>query len=164
LLSFNSYLSARERLESWIEDHILCLRYCGLTDDEAICFNHQIKKCNGICSEAEEQDIYNRRAQAILERYIYSHGHFALIDRGKTAEERSVILVENGCYAGYGYLGAFDQVSSAEDFKNAVKKTIHYPDADDLIKSWMKKNRYKLIPLAVTPVIVEDTNEASAWD
>lgn len=147
LLSFNSYFSARERLESWIDDHTLCLRYCHLTDEESVCFNHQIKKCNGICSEEEGIDCYNKRATAILERYIYTHNHFVLIDKGKTPEERSVILIENGCYTGYGYLGEYDQVSSSEDFKNLVKKSVYYPDTDDLIKAWMKKNRYKLIPL-----------------
>ncbi len=148
LLSFTSYLSARERLESWIDEYTMCLRYCGLTDDEAVCFNHQIKKCNGICSGQEEIEIYNKRTAAILERYIYSHSNFALIDRGKTAEERSVILIENGCYAGYGYLSEFDQVNSSEDFKNLVKKTVYYPDADDLVKGWMKRNKYKLVPFS----------------
>src|SRR6202022_1351561 len=39
LLSFTSYMSGRERLEGWLEEHELCLRYCGLTtDSEAVCF------------------------------------------------------------------------------------------------------------------------------
>ncbi|HET6227353.1 MAG TPA: exonuclease domain-containing protein [Bacteroidia bacterium] len=147
LVSFNSYLSARERLESWIDEHILCLRYCGLTDDTSVCFNHQIKKCNGICSGEEEIEAYNKRMQAILERYIYTHASFALVDRGKNDEERSVILIENGCYTGYGYVGEYEQVNSIEDFKNLIQKSTYYPDADDLIKSWMKRNKYKLIPL-----------------
>ncbi|HRG52874.1 MAG TPA: exonuclease domain-containing protein [Bacteroidia bacterium] len=147
LVSFNSYFSARERLESWIDDHSLCLRYCGLTDETAVCFNHQIKKCNGICSGQEEVELYNKRITSILERYIYSQPNFALVDKGKNDEERSVILIENGCYAGYGYVGEYEQVNSMEDFKNLIKKSIYYPDADDLIKSWMKRNKYKLIPL-----------------
>lgn len=147
LVSFTSYLSARERIESWIDEHSLCLRYCGLTDSEAVCFNHQIKKCNGICSGQEEVEIYNKRITSILDRYIYVHRDFALIDRGKTPEEKSVILIENGCYTGYGYLGEFDQVNTPEDFKSLVKKAVYYPDTDELVKSWMKRNKYKLIAL-----------------
>lgn len=147
LLSFNSYLSARERLESWIDDHTLCLRYCGLTDEESICFHHHIKKCNGICAGDEETELYNKRGNAILERYIYAHTDFVLIDKGKTQEEKSVILIENGCYTGYGYLGEYDQIHTPEDFKTLVKKTTYYPDTDDLVKSWMKRNTFKLIPL-----------------
>ncbi len=51
LMSFNSYSSAREKLDKLIEEHTLCLRYCGLTGEDAVCFNHQIKSCNGICAE-----------------------------------------------------------------------------------------------------------------
>jgi DNA polymerase-3 subunit epsilon len=150
LLSFTSYLSARERMESWIDEYTMCLRYCGLTDEESVCFNHQIKKCNGICSGQEEVETYNKRIAAVLERYIYTHTDFVLIDKGKTPEERSVILIENGCYSGYGYLGEFEQVSSAEDFKSLVKKAVYYPDTDELVKSWMKRNKYKLIALSST--------------
>jgi DNA polymerase-3 subunit epsilon len=150
LLSFTSYLSARERMESWIDEYTMCLRYCGLTDEESVCFNHQIKKCNGICSGQEEIEAYNKRIAAVLERYIYTHTDFVLIDKGKTPEERSVILIENGCYTGYGYLGEFEQVSSAEDFKSLVKKAVYYPDTDELVKSWMKRNKYKLIALSPT--------------
>ncbi len=146
LLSFTSYLSARERIESWIDAYTMCLRYCGLTDEEAVCFHHQIKKCNGICSGQEAIEIYNKRVTSIVENYSYRHTDFVLIDKGKTQEEKSVILIENGCYAGYGYLGAYDQISSAEEFKSFVKKATYYPDTDELVKNWMKRNTYKLLP------------------
>ena len=146
LLSFTSYLGARERMESWIDAYTMCLRYCGLTDGEAVCFNHQIKKCNGICSGQEQIESYNKRVEPILENHSYPHVDFVLIDKGKTPEEKSVILIENGCYTGYGYLGKDEQIYSVEDFKPFVKTAVYYPDTDDLVKSWMKRNTYKLLP------------------
>jgi DNA polymerase-3 subunit epsilon len=53
LLAFTNYASARERLEAWIESSQLCLRYCGLNSESAVCFNYQIKKCQGICAGEE---------------------------------------------------------------------------------------------------------------
>src|SRR6218665_2507020 len=41
LLQFNTYMSARERLEGWIEEQELCLSQCGLTSSDSSCFNHQ---------------------------------------------------------------------------------------------------------------------------
>src|SRR5690606_9404314 len=38
LVSYTSYSSARSRLEAWLEEKELCLRYCGLTGEEAVCF------------------------------------------------------------------------------------------------------------------------------
>ncbi len=147
LMSFTTYFSARERLESWIDDYSLCMRYCGLTNDEAICFNHQIKKCNGICAEQEEIEIYNKRANVILESYIFIQPNFVIIDKGKTPGEKSVILIENRHYFGFGYFDSSIQINSSEEFRGIVKKTNYYPDADDLVKGWMKANNPKTISI-----------------
>jgi DNA polymerase III subunit epsilon len=140
LISFTSYLSAREKMEAWVDEHTLCLRHCQLTSDTSICFNHQIKKCNGICAEQEEIEIYNKRASAILERFIFANPNFVIIDKGKTPSQLSVILIEEGHFAGYGYMDTTEQISSPEEFKTLVKRTNYYPDADDLVRSWLKQN------------------------
>ncbi|MES2591753.1 MAG: exonuclease domain-containing protein [Bacteroidota bacterium] len=140
LTAFNTYFSAREKLDLWIDEYTLCLRYCGLTDDSAVCFNHQIKKCNGICSEQEEQDSYNKRANEILKNHLFSHPDFVILEKGRTAEERAVVLIENGHYAGYGYFDATEQIGSAEELKSIVKRANYYPDADDLVKGFLRQN------------------------
>lgn len=145
LCSFVSYQSAREKLEAWLEDKMLCMRYTGLTSEEAICFNHQIKKCNGICNGEEEIEIYNKRAREILEDYIFKDPDFVLIDKGRDHNERSLILIENGHFAGYGYIGESDTFSTLEDVKSYIGKVNYYPDADDLVRGWLKKNNLKKI-------------------
>ena len=150
LVSFVNYATARERIENWIDEYALCLRYCHLTSDEAICFNHQIKKCNGICAGEEEITIYNKRAKEIMDSIIFKNEHFALIDHGKTPEERSIILVENGHYVGYGYIDRADTFSSLEECRALVNKATFYPDADDLIRGFLKTNRLKTIVFKTT--------------
>ena len=145
LVSFANYATARERIENWIDEYALCLRYCHLTSDEAICFNHQIKKCNGICAGEEEITIYNKRAKEIIDSIIFKNEHFALIDHGKTPEERSIILVENRHYVGYGYIDRTDTFSSLEECRAIVNKATFYPDADDLIRGFLKTNKLKTI-------------------
>ena len=145
LVSFANYATARERIENWIDEYALCLRYCHLTSDDAICFNHQIKKCNGICAGEEEITIYNKRAKEIMDSIIFKNEHFALIDHGKTPEERSIILVENGHYVGYGYIDRTDTFSSLEECRALVNKATFYPDADDLIRGFLKTNKLKTI-------------------
>ena len=145
LTSFNSYSSARERLETMIDEHALCLRYCGLTDETSVCFNHQLRKCNGICDDKEEVVEYNRRAQRVLEMYSFQSPNFAIIDRGRTTEERAVILMESGHFAAYGYIDESTSFQSQEELKNSLKVTNYYPDADDLVKSWMRRNKPKIL-------------------
>ncbi|MDZ4664327.1 MAG: exonuclease domain-containing protein [Bacteroidota bacterium] len=145
LCSFVSYLSAREKLESWIDDHALCMTYTGLTSEDAVCFNHQIKKCNGICNGEEEMEIYNKRASDILLEYIFNDPDFVLIDKGRHHEERSLILIEKGHFAGYGYIGESETFSNIDEAKSYIKSVNYYPDADDLVRGWLKKNKIKKI-------------------
>lgn len=147
LCSFTGYASAREKLESWMDEHVLCMRYTGLAGDDSVCFNHQIKKCNGICNGEEEIEEYNKRAKEILDDYIFPEPNFALIDRGRDHDERSMILIENGHFAGYGYITEYDSFSNVNDAKNYIKAVNYYPDADDLIRGWLKRNNVKKIIL-----------------
>ncbi|MGZ3930626.1 MAG: exonuclease domain-containing protein [Bacteroidia bacterium] len=140
LLSFTSYMSGRERLESWLEEHELCLRYCGLTTDaEAVCFDHQIKKCKGICAGEEAAEEYNARAKKIIDKHSFEHRDFVVLDQGRRKEELSVVLVENGNYAGYGYFDTTDAVSSIAELRHAVKRTVFYPDSNLLIRGWISR-------------------------
>lgn len=147
LASFTSYFSARERLEALLDEHTLCLRYCGLTDTDAICFNHQIKKCNGICAEQEEVEVYNKRVNEILKNYIFPEADFVIIDKGRNPEECSVVLIEKGHFAGYGYFDSTEQINNPDEFKTLVKRCTYYPDADDIVRGWMKQNKFKKILL-----------------
>lgn len=147
LQSFTTYITARERLEGWLEEYSLCLRYCGLTDADAICFNHQIKKCNGICSGLEEIDVYNKRAKKILDEFIFKHKDFILLDKGRRPDEMAVILIEDRHYAGYGYYDTSTQVNNPEELRDIIKHASYYPDADDMVRHFMNSKSLKILPL-----------------
>jgi DNA polymerase-3 subunit epsilon len=148
LLSFNSYLSAREKMETLLEEQTLCLKYCGLTGEESVCFNHQIKTCNGICANEEEVEEYNKRAQKILDEYIFRTRDFVLLDRGRQPEEYSLIHIENGKYRGYGYLDSTHQMACEEELKYVASPKTYYPDCDNLVRGWMKNaSKYKVIKI-----------------
>lgn len=145
LISFTGYLSARECLEGWIDEHILCLKYCSLTSEDAVCYDHQLKKCKGICAGEEDVISYNARAYQVIEHMTFKDQNFALIDAGRTHDERSVILVENGHYAGYGYIDSSETFSSMDECRGIIKKAKYYPDADILIRGYLKNNRMRTL-------------------
>jgi DNA polymerase III subunit epsilon len=148
LLKFNTYSTARERLDQWIDDHELCLSHCGLTEKESSCFNHQLKKCNGICCGLENRDQYNKRALEIVKTHSFSKSSFVIVDKGRNSEERAVILIEDNQYKGYGYLDALTQISGPEEFKNLIRPAVYYPDNNDLVRTWMQGKYYlKIIDL-----------------
>lgn len=151
LVSCATYSTARSYLDTWISEYTLCLQHCHLTDEGSICFNHQIRQCNGICAGEEDMATYNERAEKIVRRYSYEHPDFILFDKGRSAEERSVILVENGCYAGYGYVDQFTQCNSHDELKDLVKRQDYYPDSNNLIKAYLQNHSMKKVVLQKAP-------------
>lgn len=147
LLSFNNYASARERLDAWLDEHLLCMRYCGLASEEAVCFNHQIKKCNGICCGEEEIGDYNKRAREIVSRYSYEKDNFIVVERGKERSEKSLVYVRDGKYYGYGYISNECNISSVEELECSVKKQTYYPDSDMLVKAYLSSKSPRIIAL-----------------
>lgn len=146
-LSFTGYSSAREKLDQFIDNYELCLRYCALTGEDSICFNHQIKNCRGICAEKEDKETYNLRAQKIIEQYSFKEKDFVILDKGRNPDEVSVVLVEDAHYAGFGYYSTFEQLSDPHELKGFVKRAPYYPDADDLIRHFVKQGTKKIISL-----------------
>jgi DNA polymerase-3 subunit epsilon len=140
VMSFTSYISARERLNSWIEDHMLCYNYCGLNADGGECFHHPIKRCYGICCGNEETEEYNIRAKRITDEFLFPEKNFLILDKGRHNDEQSIILIENGHYAGYGYFDVSDPVTSPGELKAYVKRTTFYPDADALVRWYLKRS------------------------
>lgn len=147
LLSFTGYASARDRLEQWIDEKVLCLRYCNLVSEDAVCFDHQIKKCNGICCGEEDIDDYNKRAGELVARHSYEKENFIVFDKGKARGEKSLVYVKEGKYYGYGYLSNENTVSSVEELEYAVKKQVYYPDSDLLVQGYLKSKPRKVLSL-----------------
>lgn len=143
LLSAPKYSSARETLDRWIEQKTLCLQYCGLTSSGSVCFNHQIKKCNGICAEQESIEDYNRRAQEIIGEYTFTHPNFIVFDKGRRADEKSFVMLRNNKFAGYGFVDSLEPIAGAEQLQDYISSDIHLPDAEILIRGWMKQNTGK---------------------
>jgi DNA polymerase-3 subunit epsilon len=144
LLSFTSMAAAREKIEYLLDEFSLCLRYCSLTSEDAVCFNHQIKKCNGICAGEEAVEDYNFRAQKLVNQFTYDNPNFMILGKGRTTEEKSFVLILNQRYAGYGYLIKDQSYSNVEDIRAACIETVYHPDADHIIKSWMSRNKFEV--------------------
>ena len=148
LQHYTNYTSAREVLNTWVEEHRLCLHMCGIfsghgdreTNAARECFNYQVKQCVGICCGEEEAEDYNKRANEVLKEFLIASGDFILVDRGRRGGEQSLLLVENGSFKGYGYFDEADSASTPDELKSFITKTAWHPDANDLVRGWMRRN------------------------
>lgn len=146
LQAFNNYPAAREKLEQWIDEYSLCLKHCGLSEDE-ICFNHQIKKCRGICAQLEEIEEYNKRPLKLVDEFSFGNQSFMVVDKGRRPDEQSLILIENGHYAGYGYFDSSTQMQNPAELKEVIKHTTYYADQDNLVRGYLKSKSLRKIML-----------------
>lgn len=149
LAGFPAYISARDTLRRWIDEHHLCLAYCGLSEPGKPCFHYQVKSCYGVCCGEESVEDYNRRAAKILREYRFDPADFILLDRGRHVEEQSVVVVRNGHYAGFGFIDQSVAVSGPAELMEHIRPAPPHPDADSIIRSWMRKHRYRMMPLPV---------------
>jgi DNA polymerase-3 subunit epsilon len=76
----------------------------------------------------EHQPCFNRRPKAVTEDFNFGNDSFWIIDRGRHAEERSVIRVTNGQYSGFGFISIEIQVTDFETINDCVKS---YPDSNE---------------------------------
>ncbi|MGP8214771.1 MAG: exonuclease domain-containing protein [Bacteroidia bacterium] len=146
LQAFTTHIAALKRLESWMDEYSLCLKYCGLSEDE-VCFNHQIKKCHGICAGLETVELYNQRANTLVEEYSFGKKNFMVIDKGRRPDEQSLILIEDGHYAGYGYFDTSTQMENPAELKELIKHTTYYADQDNLVRGYLKSKTLRKILL-----------------
>lgn len=72
----------------------------GLYETKKECFQYKIKECDGACIGKISHEEYNSRVQEFINSYSFENQNMVLIDRGRTINERSAVLIENGIYKG----------------------------------------------------------------
>jgi len=89
-------------------------------------------------------DLYNEKVENAILFLQSNKQSFAIIDKGRTPDERSCIWVENGHFYGMGYLSSDVQITNVSEIKEHVTlyKSNHY--MMQLISSYIEKNPKKV--------------------
>jgi DNA polymerase III subunit epsilon len=119
-----------------ISEFNLCPKYCGIHTGAGPCIDHLSGKCKGICNGLEEPDVYNQRVQLALKNIRERLSTRLIIDEGREYNERSVILIDNGVYKGFGYYPADTNVQSADDAYRVIQPYKHNPDVQRILDGW----------------------------
>jgi len=138
LQEYSSALSAKAGVTRILQKHELCQTFCNVDTLKRPCFYHQIHKCTGACIGKESPEDYNARVHnAIAHMDTDFDEDFILIDQGRSETEKSVILIENGIYQGFGYADEDVPHDSVDDLKELIEPYIHNPDTYRIIRSFM---------------------------
>lgn len=139
ITTFYSLAEAKEHLRRIVDEYELCLKLAGLYNSEGPCFYHQIKRCRGACIGEENIQDYNDRVNSAFENYQFEDQNFIIIDKGRSFEEKSVVLVNNGQYLGYGYVGIEEFVEDPDQLYNLIDTKRDNKDTRQIIRSYLKK-------------------------
>ena len=127
IYSFNQIFEGHSLLRQLMEEFKLCPKLCFIQRNKDECIGIENKPCKGACKGTESRVLYNIRVQQAIAKLKSDLPSFALLDAGRTEEEHSVILMENGRLHGMGYLVKNTPIDSMETIKSALQP---YPSND----------------------------------
>ena len=146
ITSFSSLLEGKNALFKITEKYNLCQKVNGLYDTKNGCFQYKIKECNGACLGIEAPETYNDRVQEFITENAFENNNMVLLDRGRSFDERSAVLIENGVYKGYCFYELNYQITNIDILKNIIIPMQHNRDVKTIIQSYLRKNKvFKII-------------------
>ena len=154
ITTFTNYQQAKSTLFKITEAHQLCQKLNGLHKTTNGCFLYSIKECLGACISEEPKEEYNLRVEAFLEKNSYQNQNMMIIDQGRDLDERSVILIENGVYRGFGFYNLNYQINNIDILKSIISPMENNRDAQHIIQSYLRRHKgLKIVNLPTTNVI-----------
>src|SRR4029077_2305700 len=118
----------------------------GLQRSSHSCFDHEAGRCDGACCGKVKPQEYNLRIEKALDGFKVDSRSYAIIGEGRSVNECSVIVLEDGKYLGFGFL---EKEKLPDDFLSAKEFIEHYKDnreVQSIIQSYLKKNHdYKVL-------------------
>lgn len=140
LASFSSRKEGVDYLTQLVENNALCQKLSGLYATKSSCFHYEIKQCKGACIQEESTEDYNTRCQKVIDDLYFGGESFYLVDKGRHKSERSLVLIERGTFAGYGYAPFHFNNRPAKDWKRFIDIRVEDRDARAIISVFARKN------------------------
>jgi DNA polymerase-3 subunit epsilon len=138
--TFSTSREAKEHLHAMVEKFFLCQKLSGLYKSQGSCFQYQVHQCLGACIGEEQPDTYNKRVLEMLKNYELQHTNHLIIDKGRTQEEYSIVLIKNNKYRGFGFVDKNQQLhpGNVEDYIQAFDDN---KDVRQIIRSYLKHKK-----------------------
>jgi DNA polymerase-3 subunit epsilon len=119
----------------------LCQKLTGLYETKTHCFQHTINECDGACLGKISPLEYNARVQAFIDKNGIDNKSMVIIDKGRTINERSAILVENGVFKGYTFYDLNYQINNLEILRNIIIPMQNNRDTRNNIQNYLRKSK-----------------------
>ena len=134
IIALGNQYKAQGFLYHKVAKYNLCQKLCGLYKTPGACFDYQVHRCQGACVGQEPPESYNQRVEAAVDSISYEHESFVVIGAGRRADEKSLVVIENGRYVGFGYVDETFTARKLRDFREAVQPYADNKDVQQIIR------------------------------
>nr|WP_314834975.1 exonuclease domain-containing protein [uncultured Flavobacterium sp.] len=141
ITSFTTLQEGKNSLFRITAEYQLCQKLTGLYQTKKDCFQYKIKECDGACIGKISPEEYNARIQEFIDKNSFENQNMVLIDRGRTVNERSAVLIENGIYKGYAFYNLNYQITNIEILKNILIPMQNNRDVKSIIQGHIRKSK-----------------------
>lgn len=142
ILSFPGLAEGKKAVFTIIEKYNLCQKINEIEPSKKEhCFAYELNTCNGACMGEESPEYYNARVEEFIANNTFHNQSLVIIDRGRTIDERSAVLIENGVYLGYAFFNLNYQVRNMDILKNILIPMEDNKDVKKIIGAYMRKKK-----------------------
>lgn len=141
ITSFATLQEGKALLHKITEEHQFCQKVNGLYNTKKGCFQYDLKECLGACVGKEAPEDYNKRVTNFLENHQLHSQNMVIVDRGRSIDERSAVLVENGVYKGYCFFDLNYQINNIEILRNIIIPMQNNRDTRNIIQHYIRKKK-----------------------
>lgn len=141
ITSFTSLQEGKNMLFKITSEYNLCQKINGLYETKTSCFQYKIKECFGACVEKETPEEYNARVENFIQNMHFESNNMVVVDKGRSIEERSAVLIENGIYKGYCFFDLNYQITNVEVLRNIIIPMQNNRDTKTIIQMYLKKHK-----------------------
>jgi len=141
ITSYATIQEGKSSLFKITEKYNLCQKMNGLYDTQNSCFKYKIKECDGACIGEVTPEEYNQRVEEFIEANQFERQNSIIIDRGRSLEERSAVLIENGIYKGYCFFDLNYQITNVEVLRNIIIPMQNNRDTQNIINGFLRKHK-----------------------
>ncbi len=125
--TFNTLAEGNQWLRDLVREFELCARLCNLITAHD-CIGSEYEPCkSGDCTAKEGPESYNDKVTEALEWFSRILPTIALVDAGRTEDERSCILIIKGEFCAMGYVTGYADEYSLKGLQQQLEP---YPDND----------------------------------
>jgi len=131
---FNSQYDGINLLRTLAEHFEIDHRFCKYTRPEDGDFFQK-----NDTTDLPEVSSHNEQVDNAIDFLLNNRPSFAIIDKGRSADERSLIWIENGHFYGMGYISRDIAINDSEEVKNYVTPYKSNQYIDQLIFAYAEK-------------------------